>query len=79
MTGERHKWEVPCARCNKRFRLNEVQVDHVVGCGVLKTWDDLVPFTKTLFCDTNNLQVLCKPCHKIKSKEDRDNAARNSK
>lgn len=31
------------------------------------TWDEVVDRT---WCDEANLQVLCKPCHKIKSKEE---------
>lgn len=57
--------------------MNEVQVDHVKPCGALKTWDDVTPFIKTLFCGTENLQVLCKPCHKEKGKEDRNAYSRD--
>jgi 5-methylcytosine-specific restriction endonuclease McrA len=37
----------------------------------LKTYNDLPAFVKNLFCEEDNLQVLCKPCHDVKTKEER--------
>lgn len=67
-----------CNSCNKVFPTKEVQVDHLlpivdplVG---FTSWDD---FIANLFCDKNNLQVLCKPCHEIKTKT--ENSLRKKK
>lgn len=57
-----------CAECEKEFVQANVQVDHKVPIGSCKTWDE---FIEKLFCETDNLQVLCKPCHKKKTKEER--------
>ena len=60
-----------CALCKEEFTQKDVQVDHkkpVVPKTGFTTWDTYI---KRLFCDVKNLQVLCKPCHKIKTKEER--------
>jgi 5-methylcytosine-specific restriction endonuclease McrA len=56
-----------CAYCLKDFPLKQVQVDHIkpVVPKNFTTWDD---FISRLYCEAKGLQVLCKPCHLIKSK-----------
>lgn len=56
----------------------DVAVDHIrpvidpsIG---FTTWDDLI---NNLFCEADNLQVLCKDCHKAKTADER--AIRNKK
>ena len=60
-----------CAACNELFRSGEVQVDHVVPCGSLKTYEDLPQFVERMFCEVDGFQVLCKPCHQTKTNEER--------
>lgn len=55
----------------KRKRMKGVFVDHIVpvvdpAVG-WTTWDEVVD---RLFCEPNNLQLLCKECHSVKSKEE---------
>ena len=57
-----------CAACDGEFPMKQVQVDHTVPIGTFKTWDK---FISRLFCEAPKLQVLCKPCHKKKTKEER--------
>jgi 5-methylcytosine-specific restriction endonuclease McrA len=72
-TGEdkRTKWEYQCAECEKWFKSKEVQVDHIESAGSLKSYEDLPDFVRRLFCEADNLQVMCKPCHKTKTQEER--------
>ena len=61
-----------CAGCNKHFVASDVQVDHVTPVvdpvkGFL-SWDIYVD---NLFCELENLQILCKPCHKEKTAEEK--------
>lgn len=70
-SDKRTKWEYECNACKEWFKTKDVQVDHVEECGSLKKYGDLSKFVKTLFCGEDNLQVLCKPCHKIKTAEAR--------
>lgn len=61
-----------CAQCAGLFTATNVQVDHIepiidpeIG---FTTWDDVV---YRMFCEKDNLQVLCLDCHKKKTTEER--------
>jgi 5-methylcytosine-specific restriction endonuclease McrA len=56
-----------CADCEELFASQEVHVDHIIPCGSLKNYDDLPGFVERMFCEVDNFQVLCKPCHQIKT------------
>lgn len=71
VTGQRHKYEYKCAKCKKWYMSKEVHVDHIKPCGSLKTYKDLPKFVETLFCEADNLQILCTDCHKKKTAEER--------
>ena len=66
-----------CVDCKGEFLQKEVQVDHITGAGSLKTFDDLSGFAERLFCGVDGLQILCKPCHHIKTQQEKVNAASN--
>lgn len=68
----RNVYFVNCDSCGERFRLYDVQVDHIVPCGSLKDWSDLPRFCERLF-DEDNMQVLCKECHAKKTASERAN------
>ena len=56
---------------NKR-RINNVSIDHlhpVVEPGKEFSWDAVI---KNLFCEADQLQVLCHECHKSKTQEERE-------
>lgn len=57
-----------CAACQNEFTSKDVEVDHIKPIGFDKTWDE---FIDGLFCEAENLQVLCKPCHKKKTTKER--------
>lgn len=63
-----------CASCKKHFKQKDVQVDHITPAGSLKDYDDLPGFVSRLFCTIDELQVLCKPCHKLKTQQEKANA-----
>lgn len=65
--NKRQKWEYKCSHCEEWFMEKEIQVDHIVEAGSLTCGDDLKEFVEKLFCEVDGLQVLCKPCHKIKT------------
>lgn len=69
-----------CNACNNDFPAKEVQVDHinpiidpVTG---FTTWDEVV---NNMFCERENLQVLCTTCHKAKTKEEKERKTINAK
>lgn len=57
-----------CAKCKKDWPRTKIQVDHKDPIGSCATWDE---FVERLFCEVENLQVLCKTCHSIKTKKER--------
>jgi 5-methylcytosine-specific restriction endonuclease McrA len=61
-----------CAACKKLFVAADVQVDHIEPVVDPKvgfiTWEI---FMDRLFCEMKNLQVLCKPCHKLKTDQEK--------
>ena len=67
------RYEYLCAECAGYFKGNEVDCDHIVQAGSLTTYEHLPGFVARLFCEADGLQILCKPCHKRKTKEDREN------
>jgi len=61
-----------CAHCEKFKQPYDCQVDHIVPIGKgPKTLIEFVRWLKKLCCPVKNLQVLCKPCHKKKTKKER--------
>ena len=67
----RHHFEYKCNKCKKWFQGKEVEVDHITPAGSLKTFEDLPGFVERLFCEPEQLQVLCKPCHRMKTNEEK--------
>lgn len=61
-----------CASCDAEFVSNDVQVDHrspvVEPSKGFVSWD---VYVDRLFCETSNLSVLCKPCHAVKTAEEK--------
>lgn len=74
----RLRYEYQCAHCKDWFPEKEVQVDHTVPAGAMKSFDDVGPFARRLlFCSVDDLAVLCKEDHKTKTNQER--AARKAK
>lgn len=67
-----------CVTCNKDFVGADVQVDHihpvVDPVQGFVSWDTYID---RMFCELHDLQVLCKPCHKEKTQQEKE--ARNKK
>ena len=61
---KRTKWEYQCNICSNWFKTKDVEVDHIEPAGSLKKFGDLAGFCERLFCEKDNLRVLCKKCHK---------------
>lgn len=68
----RQKWEYQCDKCKGWFQGKEVQVDHTIPAGTLKSFEDLPKFAENLFVGVDKLTVLCKNCHSQKTKEERN-------
>jgi 5-methylcytosine-specific restriction endonuclease McrA len=61
-----------CAGCGGFFVSSDVQVDHIKPVVDPKDgFQDLDTFSDRLYCEEENLQVLCKECHKVKTNLER--------
>ena len=69
--GYKRRYEYRCNKCKGWFPNSQVEVDHITPAGSLKCYDDLAGFVHRLFPEIDGLQVLCKPCHKVKTAEER--------
>jgi 5-methylcytosine-specific restriction endonuclease McrA len=70
-------WSVKCAHCWTFMRQNDAHVDHVIPVGTLPgskkstlddSWDKVI---YNLFWKPDNLQILCKDCHRSKTNQER--------
>lgn len=61
-----------CSACKEQFVAADVQVDHINPVVDPKTgftsWD---VFIDRMFCEIDGLQVMCKPCHKVKTDQEK--------
>ena len=55
-----------CAFCGDAFPAKEVDIDHIIPVGSLKSLDDLPGFVGRLLVERHGFQVLCKACHALK-------------
>lgn len=60
-----------CALSGEFEIKSKLEVDHIKGNQSLQDWDDLTPFVKHLCANKDNLQLVTKSAHKIKSYADR--------
>lgn len=68
------RFENQCYVCKEWFAQKLIQVDHIEPCGSLKGIDDaelLAQFLRKLFCSVEGLGTVCRPCHAIKTAEER--------
>lgn len=64
-----------CNSCKEAFPSADVQVDHISPIidpqTGFTTWDEVI---NNLFCERDNLQVLCTSCHNTKTAEEKQQA-----
>lgn len=70
--NKQQKWEFQCSICGEWHLQKNVSVDHIIPAGSLRTYDDLPEFVKKLFVGPDQLRVLCNPCHKAVTQEDKN-------
>lgn len=64
-----------CSMCPRGFKQIEIQIDHIIPIvphGIRKLDMSLDHYADKIFCSPENLQPLCKPCHLVKSNEEKN-------
>jgi 5-methylcytosine-specific restriction endonuclease McrA len=67
----RAKYVCDCEICGEVVGKSKAEVDHINPAGSLRSYEDLPGFVERLFCGFSNFQILCPPCHEIKTLADR--------
>jgi 5-methylcytosine-specific restriction endonuclease McrA len=78
-TNKRQKFEYHCNQCKGWFPEKQINVDHIVPAGSLNCAQDLPAFVERLFCEQDNLQVLCEKCHDHKTKLEKNDVQTTKK
>lgn len=71
-SNKRQKFEYQCRNCMEWYPEKQINVDHIIPAGTLRSALDLPGFVERLFCEGDNLQVLCSTCHDVKTKNEKD-------
>ena len=67
-----------CASCGNFFVARDVQVDHIDPVvSPEEGFQDWWTYFNRLYCEADNLQVLCKQCHKDKTNAERKERMKN--
>ena len=61
--GGRAKFVGDCAICNATLAKSHLQIDHVIPAGSIVSWETAGQFLKGLFTTSDNMRLVCKPCH----------------
>ena len=69
--NKRQKFEYQCKSCKNWFPEKQINVDHICPAGSLNSAQDLPGFVERLFCEQDNLQVLCSECHNVKTQNEK--------
>jgi len=60
-----------CVKCLNEFKVDQINVDHIRAVGSFESIEEFYEFFLRIFCAHENLQILCKDCHKRKTRFDR--------
>lgn len=61
-----------CAHCKKHFPAKGVEVNHIIPVVPVTGFDSWDGIIARMFCPKEQLEVLCKPCHKLVSAKERE-------
>lgn len=71
--NKRIKKEYQCVNCSMWYVRAKVEINHVVPCGTLKCYNDVPQFLTNMFVENSKgYEVLCKECHKLETKQQRE-------
>ena len=76
--NKRQKYEYQCKKCKSWNIEKNINVDHIIPAGSLNTAQDLPLFVERLFCEQDNLQVLCVSCHDKKTLKEKQSKKKSN-
>jgi hypothetical protein len=65
--NKRQKWEFQCVECEGWYKRTEVEVDHIVPCGSIRSFQEAAVFMERMLVEVDGLCVRCKTCHDKKT------------
>lgn len=72
----RTKWLIECEHCKSKVKMTDVEVDHIKGEHALLSLSDVEQFARSILDVTlDDLQIICKPCHALKTYAERYNVS----
>lgn len=63
VTNPRVKKVGMCEICQNWFPQSALETDHIKPCGTIRDWETAGTFLHNMFCDKDNLRLLCQICH----------------
>lgn len=61
-------WLYECEHCHNDFKLADIEVDHIHGNHSFTELEDFFDYVENILNVTvDDLQILCKPCHELKT------------
>ena len=77
--NKRMRWSYICSNCGGTFSEKEIAIHHKIPVGSLKTFEDLPGFCKRLFCEIEDLTLICDTCHTRIHAEEKQKEIENNK
>lgn len=74
LTDKRVKYQYQCNHCKEWFKDKETQLDHIVPKGRYSK-ETFFVWLERLLCKESGFQVLCRPCHLVKTNSEHKNGA----
>jgi 5-methylcytosine-specific restriction endonuclease McrA len=62
----RRSYEYRCANCGRWFPEKGIQMDHIVPCGSIRSFEDVAAFLERMLVEADGYQVLCRECNQNK-------------
>jgi len=53
-----------CKKCRKVYDKKQIEVNHIIPVGSFNEFSQFEEFYTKLFCNIENLEAICKECHK---------------
>lgn len=77
--NKRQKWEYQCRCCKQWVADKHFQMNHLIPCGSVRSFEELAVFAQRLFCEADGFEGLCLSCHKLETNRQRTQPSKRPK